>query len=436
MKKYYLAIDLGASSGRHIIGYYDNGELITQEIYRFKNGVTKLDGHLTWDIDGLFDNVVNGIKEAFKQFPKIESISIDSWGVDYALIENDKIKYPVYAYRDSRTAKPIELVHAIIPERQLFEKTGITFQSFNTVYQLYADKLSGRLDGVTDFLMIPEVLNFLLTGIKKKEYTNATTGALVNATTKEFDKDIINALGLPSHLFPTLYEGGEIVGELKPQIQALVGGNSIVKLCLSHDTASAFYIGGKLGGDNSAIMSSGTWSLLGTKESTLHNDDKAFECGFTNEGGINKTYRFLKNIMGMWIINNVCKELNVSPAELAKMATESNYEHTIDVNHNDFFAPESMVSTIKTHLKNSGAPEINCDGDLARCAIASLARLYSESVKFLEEIVQRKLDNIVIVGGGANNKLLNQLTEQYSGKKVIAKPIEATAIGNLEIQMA
>lgn len=436
MKKYYLAIDLGASSGRHIIGYYENDELITQEVYRFTNGVTKLDGHLTWDIDGLFNNVVNGISEAFKLFPNIESISIDSWGVDYALIENDKIKYPVYAYRDSRTEKPIQEVHNLISKRELFNKTGIAFQTYNTVYQLYADKLAGRLEGVTDFLMIPEVLNYLLTGVKKKEYTNATTGALVNATTKEFDKDIISTLGLPSHLFQKLYEGGDVVGSLKPEIQQIVGGNSTVKLCLSHDTASAFYIGGKLGGDNSAIMSSGTWSLLGTKETVLHNGDMAFDCGFTNEGGIDKTYRFLKNIMGMWVINNVSKELNISPADLAKIATESNYDYTIDVNDNDFFAPESMTQTIKAHLAKSGAPELKDDKDMARCAIASLARSYSENVKFLEQIVGRKLDNIVIVGGGAKNKLLNELTEKYSGKKVIAKPIEATAIGNLEIQMS
>lgn len=437
MEKYYLSIDLGASSGRHILGSLNkDGNIDTKEVYRFKNGVMEKDGHLIWDTDALLKNVINGIKEAFKVCPQIESLSIDSWGVDYALIKGDEVCMPIFAYRDGRTQKPIELVHQIISKEELFERSGIIFQPFNTIYQLYDDKLCGRLDGVTDFLMIPEFLNYKLTGVKMKEYTNASTTGLVNATTKEFDKQVIDKLGLPKTLFPDLKEGGEIVGELLPEIQQIVSGNTKVKLCLSHDTASAFYIAGELGGENSVYISSGTWSLLGTKETTLHNGELAYKHGFTNEGGVNRTYRFLKNIMGMWVINNVCAETGVNPAELARLASLSDYDYTVDVNHADFFAPKSMVDTIKKHLQLNGAPMINDIRHLARSVIASLAKSYAQSVAFLETIVDRKFDNIVIVGGGAKNKLLNDLTQKYSGKKVLAYPIEATAIGNLKIQIA
>ncbi len=435
MEKYYLAIDIGASSGRHIIGYKNGNDVETTEVYRFTNGVKEQNGHLVWDIEHIFNEVVNGIRESLKKFPVIQSLAIDTWGVDYALIKDGKPLLPVYAYRDGRTEKSIPEVHKLTSQKYLFERTGIAFQTYNTVYQLYEDKLSGRLDGATDFLLIPELINFMLTGKKLKEYTNGTTTGLVNADTKEFDKEIIKKLGLPSHLFPALHEGGETVGDLLSEIQSKVGGNIPVKLCLSHDTASAFYTAGLLGGESSVFISSGTWSLLGNKQTEKHTDETVRLHGFTNEGGIDRTFRLLKNIMGMWVINNVCKENGFTPKDISALADESDYEYTVDVNHSDFFAPESMTETFKKHIKLSDAPQLKNEKDLSRCALLSLARAYAESVFQLEKDVNKTYDNIVIVGGGAKNVLLNRLTEKFSGKKVIAMPIEATAIGNLRIQM-
>ncbi|MBO6017733.1 MAG: rhamnulokinase, partial [Oscillospiraceae bacterium] len=211
--KIYLAIDIGASSGRHIAGWLENGELKTEELYRFPNGVTELDGHLTWDIDALLGHVKQGIAIAKEKYPEIESLSVDTWGVDYVLMKGNKEEYPCYAYRDSRTEEVIPLVHEKIPFSELYRRTGIQFQPFNTVYQLFADKLAGRLEGVTDFLMIPEYLMYRLCGVKAHEYTNATTGGMVSAETGEFDTAIIETLGLPEHLFCKLQQPGTVIGE-------------------------------------------------------------------------------------------------------------------------------------------------------------------------------------------------------------------------------
>lgn len=435
MKNIHIAVDLGASSGRLIAGYEKKGNgLITEEIHRFLNGVKKENNSLVWDIDAIFGEIIAGLKKAFDKYGEIDSLAIDGWGVDYALVKDGRAIKPVYAYRDGRTETSIKAVHDIIPFETLYERTGISFQPFNTVYQLYADKISGRLDQAQAFLMIPEYLNYLLTGVIKKEYTNASTTGLVNAFTKEFDKEIISALNLKESLFTPLSDGGDTVGRLKPDIAAKVGGNLTVKLCLSHDTASAFYTASKLGGKRSALLSSGTWSLLGIVTDVLHNGKDAEKCGFTNEGGYKRTFRFLKNIMGMWVVNNAAKECGLSPKDFCDAAVNSDYSFTVDVNDADFFAPASMTDTLKKHLLKSGAPLPESTGDLASCVIYSLAKSYAKSVSEMEKIAGQTFDDIVIVGGGAKNGLLNALTEKFSGKKVIAEPIEATAIGNILIQ--
>ena len=229
MAKYYLAIDIGASSGRHIVGWREGGQLKTEEVYRFPNGVTEKDGHLTWDIDALLKHVKAGIEAARAKF-EIESLSIDTWGVDYVLLKGDETVYPIYAYRDGRTESAIPAVHERMAFTELYRRTGIQFQPFNTVYQLYADRLAGRLTGVTDFLMIPEYLLYRLTGVKAHEYTNATTGGMVSAETGEFDPAIVEALGLPKHLFQKLQQPGTFIGEYE--------GIKVV-LCATHDTGSA-----------------------------------------------------------------------------------------------------------------------------------------------------------------------------------------------------
>ena len=239
MQKNYLAIDIGASSGRHIVGWVENGVLRTEEVYRFPNSVRRVDGHLEWDIDSLFFNVKQGIREAFAKYPVIESLSIDTWAVDYVLLKNGQPLYPVYAYRDDRTQAVIPEVHSILPFAQLYARTGIQFQPFNSIYQLYADKKAGRLAEAEDFLMIPEYLLWKLCGVKAREYTNATSTGLVNAQTGEYDPEILKALGLPEAMFPKLTAPGTVLGPLKADIAAELGGQTKVVLCATHDTASA-----------------------------------------------------------------------------------------------------------------------------------------------------------------------------------------------------
>lgn len=239
MHKNYLAIDIGASSGRHIVGWMENGVLRTEEVYRFPNSVRRVDGHLEWDIDSLFVHVKQGIREAFAKHPEIESLSIDTWAVDYVLLKDGQPLSPVYAYRDSRTQAVLNEVHSILPFENLYARTGIQFQPFNSIYQLYADKKTGRLAQAEDFLMIPEYLLWKLCGVKVREYTNATSTGLVSAQTKEYDPEILQALGLPEAMFPKLTAPGTVLGPLKADIAAEVGGQTKVVLCATHDTASA-----------------------------------------------------------------------------------------------------------------------------------------------------------------------------------------------------
>ncbi|HPW53044.1 MAG TPA: FGGY family carbohydrate kinase, partial [Erysipelotrichaceae bacterium] len=271
--KYYLAIDIGASSGRHIIGWKDNEEIHTEEVYRFNNGIIEEDGHLIWDVAYLLREVKKGIKEAKKRY-RIESLSIDTWGVDYVLLKEEKEVLPVYAYRDKRTGRVIDEVHSIIPFEQLYQRTGCQFQPFNTIYQLYADKKQGRLQDVTDFLMIPEYLLYKLTGVKKKEFTNATTTGLVNCESLQFDKFIVERLDLPAALFGRLSQPQEELGYYE--------GIRVV-LCATHDTASA--VEGIPMKDHELYISSGTWSLLGVKTEKPLTDINSMKANYSNEGG-------------------------------------------------------------------------------------------------------------------------------------------------------
>ena len=431
--KYYLAIDIGASSGRHIIGYADeNGKLVTEELYRFPNGMQKQDGHLVWDTEGLLKSVLEGIKACLAKYPKIESLSIDTWGVDYVLMKGDTPVAPTYAYRDDRTAPAIEAVHKILPFEKLFEKTGIQFQPFNTIYQLYDDLTKGRLEGVTDFLMIPEYLMYRLTGVKKKEYTDATTMGMVNAAARAFDMDIVKALGMPEHLFPALSAPGTLLGDLKPEYAAYVGGNVKVRLCATHDTASA--VEGIPMEGNAPYVSSGTWSILGIKSAVPHTDAASCKAEYSNEGGVGYV-RYQTNIMGLWIVQSLQKELcpDVSFGEIAENARKSTFEGIFDVNDARFMAPDSMKAAIDSAFPEGKGPATVSDYFV--CAYRSLADGYRVAISNLEACSGEKFDSLYIVGGGAKNAYLNELTEKAIGRKVLAFPIEATAIGNLRVQM-
>ena len=411
---YYLAIDIGASSGRHIVGWSEDGKLKTEEVYRFANDNESQDG----------------LKAAKEKGLAPSYIGIDTWAVDYALSDSeDKLIGEVYAYRDNRTERATEAVHGIIPFDELYKRTGIQFQPFNTIYQLYADKSSGKIDKAKSMLMLPDYLNFLLTGVKKQEYTNATSTGLVNANTHKWDNDIIEKLGLPENLFGELSQPGTVVGELLDEIQNEVGYNATVILPATHDTASAV-LAAPLD-CKSPYISSGTWSLLGIEQAEARTDEGSRSANYSNEGSINYNFRYQKNIMGLWLIQSVKKELgNLSFEALANMAREKENCGIIDVNDNRFLAPESMIDEInKTLGKNLSSASV------MRVIYDSLALSYAEAIDELEKNTGKKYNTLNIIGGGSRDMLLNELTAKATGKKVITGPTEATAIGNLIMQM-
>lgn len=430
---YYLAIDIGASSGRHIVGWLENNEIRTDEVYRFRNGTKMQNKHLIWDINALFENVKKGIRAAFRKYKNIKSLAIDTWGVDYVLITESGHLTPCLSYRDNRTDSVIEEVHKIIPFEELYARTGIQYQPFNTIYQLYEDLKRNRLSVATDFLMIPEYLSYMLTDVKVHEYTNATTTGLVNAQTKEYDKEIMERLGFPAHLFGELYQPGTTVGYLKPEIAQFVGGQTEVVLCASHDTASA--VEGIPMTENSPYISSGTWSLLGLKVPNAITDEGSCKANYSNEGGVGYT-RYQKNIMGMWVINRLRDELCPEKPfpQIVEEARQSTFNDFVDVNDKLFLAPESMKEAFDKRLENK-ILKPQTESDYFRCAFISLAISYMNALDELKRNSGKNFDTLYIVGGGAKNSLLNELTEQICKIKVKALPIEATAIGNLKIQI-
>lgn len=419
--KYFLAIDIGASSGRHILGWREDGKLQTREVYRFPNGVQQKDGHLVWDIDNLEWQVRKGIDLALESCPEIASLSIDTWGVDYVLLKDGQPIYPVYAYRDSRTEAVIPKVYEKIPFSELYRRTGCQFQSFNSIYQLYDDLERGRLEQADELLMIPEYLLYRLCGVLAREYTNATTMGLVNAQTHEFDTEILETLGYPKRLFPMLSQPGMKLGSYK---------GITCMLCATHDTGSA--VEGIPMKGNEPYISSGTWSLLGVKTPMPITDAESMEANYSNEGGVGYN-RYQKNIMGMWLVNELKRELCPDTAfpEIVKAAQGSSCEILVDANAPEFLAPKSM----KAAFDEKSGSALHTVGDYFRCAYRSLAVCYRGALLELERNTGKTYDKLYIVGGGAKNAFLNRLTEEATGKQVIALPIEATALGNLKVQM-
>ncbi len=429
---YYLAIDLGASSGRHILGSIENGKLLLEEIYRFDNGIKNENGTLVWDIEYLTNEVINGIAEC-KKLGKIPStVAIDTWGVDYVLLDdNEKEILPVVAYRDSRTEGIPEKVDKIIPREELFSRTGIQAINFNTVYQLYCDKQSGKLNNAKHFLMIPDYLSFKLTGIMANEYTNATTGSLVNAKTKNWDEVLIGKLGFNKELFLPLSLPATKLGNLSKEIKERVGFDATVIHAPSHDTASA--VAACPIDDKSVYISSGTWSLIGTENKTPILDFGASQNGFSNEGGVEYRFRFLENIIGMWFFQNIRKNLDKKYTydEMMEMAINSKYDKLINPSDSSFLAPENMVKAVRTYLGDDNLPI----SDVLKSVYLSLAHSYDDAVKTIEKYSNKKIDNILIVGGGSKDKYLNALTSEITGKKVLTGLSEGTAIGNLLSQV-
>lgn len=432
MTSYYLAIDIGASSGRHILGHIENDMLCLEEIYRFDNNIKNENGTLIWDIDNLFSEVKAGIAKCNQLGKLPKTVAIDTWGVDYVLLDeyNKEVLHAV-SYRDSRTQESSKAVGEIITQEELYSRTGIQKQSFNTIYQLYADKLSGKLDKAKHFLMMPEYLSFKLTGEMKNEYTNATTTNLVNAESKQWDKHILDKLGLPEDIFLPLSVPGTVVGDFTEEVKKEVGFDSTVILCPSHDTASAVAACPVDG--ESVYISSGTWSLIGTENSVPVLSEKALEANFTNEGGIEYRFRFLKNIMGMWLFQNIRRNINkeLTYDEMMMLAMESSFTEKINPNAPEFLAPENMIEAVKNYL---GKPDLSLS-DVLSGVYHSLADSYRKAVEEIESISGKEIKSIHIVGGGSKDKYLNKLTAEYTGKKVFTGLMEATATGNLLSQI-
>lgn len=442
MSTYYLAVDIGASSGRHILGSVENGRMALEEIYRFPNGMKEKNGHLCWDVEELFFHIKEGMKQCKKLGKIPASMGIDTWAVDFALLDSeDQPVGDTVGYRDSRTQGMDEKVYEIISPEELYGRTGIQKQIFNTIYQFMAVKEEHPeyLQKAASMLMIPDYFHFLLTGVKKQEYTNATTTQLVSPETKQWDYELIDRLGYPREWFGLLSMPGTVVGPLLPQIAQEVGFTCDVVLPATHDTGSAV-LAVPSNEEDVLYISSGTWSLMGTERKTADCSEDSRKRNFTNEGGYEYRFRYLKNIMGLWMIQSVKKELSAmgqdySFAELCQMASGEVIDSLVDCNDDSFLAPASMIKAVQEFCKNTGCSVPETAGELAAVIYNSLARCYGETVRELEDMTGKHYEKIHIVGGGANADYLNRLTAKYTGRPVFAGPTEATAIGNLAAQM-
>ncbi len=439
MQKYYLAVDIGASSGRHIIAQLADGKIILEEVYRFWNGMEDKQGSLCWDTKRLFQEIVNGLKKC-KEIGKIPSyMGIDTWAIDYVLLdEKDNILGNTYGYRDNRTRGMEDKVYEIISPKELYERTGIQKQIFNTIYQLMSVKVKNPEDmnKAKSMLMIPDYFNFLLTGIKKTEYTNASTTGLLNPHTKDWDYELIDMLKFPRDMFGEISKPGILVGSFTEEIQKEVGFDCQVVLPATHDTGSAVLAVPALD-DNSIYISSGTWSLMGVERKEADCSMESMKENFTNEGGYDYRFRYLKNIMGLWMIQSVKKEVaeEFSYGEICAMASKEKITSIVDCNDDVFLAPESMTKAVQEFCRESGQQVPETVGELAAVIYNSLAKCYKDTIRGLEMVTGKVYDRIHVVGGGANAGYLNELTAKYTKKDVYAGPTEATALGNLAVQM-
>ena len=439
MDRYYLAVDIGASSGRHMLASMQDGKMQLEEVYRFPNGMDDKNGTLCWDVDRLFTEIKNGLKKC-KEIGKIPvSMAIDTWGVDYVLLDqDDRILGDTVGYRDSRTEGMDEKVYEVIPQDELYARTGIQKQIFNTVYQLMAVKESHPeyLEQAESILMIPDYFHFLLTGVKKNEYTNATTGQLVSPKTNDWDYELIEMLGYNPKMFRPVSMPGTVVGEFTEEVQKEVGFNCTVVLPATHDTGSAV-LAVPTNDDDAVYISSGTWSLMGIERKEADCSMESMKANFTNEGGYDHRFRYLKNIMGLWMIQSVKKEFteDLSFAQICEMASKETIPSIVDCNDDCFLAPKSMIKAVQDFCSRTGQQVPETVGEISAVIYNSLAKCYGDTVQEIEEITGKKYSTIYVVGGGSNAGYLNELTAKYTGKKVSAGPSEATAIGNVIVQM-
>ena len=438
--KPFLAVDIGASSGRHILGWKKNGKMVTKEIYRFENQMINKDAKLCWDTERLFGEILEGMKKCRQEGIIPYSMGIDTWAVDFALLDKKgELLGPVVGYRDNRTGGMDKKVYERVPEDELYARTGIQKQSFNTIYQFMAvrEQTPELLEQAEKFLLIPDYFHYRLTGKAVAEYTNATTTQLVNARSGEWDWELIRKCGFPEKIFPKIRQPGTILGELTEEIRKKVGFNCKVVLPATHDTGSAV-MAMPCREDTGLYISSGTWSLMGTEVKNAVCTEESQSGNFTNEGGYDHRFRYLKNIMGLWMIQCLRHEKKdaYSFAELCRMAEEcGDFPSRVNVNDESFLAPESMTEAVKEYCRRTGQRVPESVGELAGVIYQSLAGSYGDTLRELEILLGKKYECIYVIGGGANADYLNTLTARATKRIVYAGPAEATAIGNLTAQM-
>ncbi|MDK1002278.1 rhamnulokinase [Bacillus subtilis] len=434
----YTAIDVGASSGRIMVGELNEGKLDIQEIHRFANGFSQRDGHCLWDIDHLLKQILQGLQKVKTLGYEHCTVGIDTWAVDYVLLDEkgDRLREAI-SYRDRRTDHTIDKLEHTLSKAAIYQKTGIQFQPFNTIYQLFEEdrELLKKTDKI---MMIPDYLGYCLTGKAVTEITNASTTQLLNVSTGNLDPELLEAVSVLEQQFAPLTEPGCELGKLRnewfPDYDLPV---CKVMTVATHDTASAVIAAPGVN-DGWAYISSGTWSLIGVENKTAIITDLALENNYTNERGANNTIRFLKNIIGMWAIQEVRQQLQAdySFQQLAEEAKKTEpFQQFINLNDKRFLNPENMIKEIQHYCRQTRQKIPRTAGELACCIYSNLAIIYAIAIKELETITEKPIEQFHIIGGGARNDFLNQLTADMSGKAVYAGPIEATATGNLLMQM-
>lgn len=436
--KFCAAIDLGASSGRIAVGSLDSGSLVIQEVHRFKHEAKVTDGGgLHWEWSKIVDEVKTGLLKA-QELGEIISVGIDTWAVDYGLldIQGNLIEEP-YCYRDSRTDGLMQSISDSLGAEWIYQKTGIQFMFFNTAYQLHAARNTPAMKSATTFLMLPDLLNYVLSGVQSNDITNASSTQLLNAHSQEWDWELIDKLEIPRSIFPALHKPGVKLGKIKGH--GKLDGISVVAVG-SHDTASAVAGVPLRSTKDSAYISSGTWSLVGLELDAPITSAKALSYNITNEAGVADRIRFIKNVSGMWLLEESLRYwksqgLTLTAADLTRDASQLAREQIINTNDPRFAKPGAMPERIAEYCRETNQKVPNTPAEFARCIFDSLSDAYAQSLRELEDAANVKVKEINIIGGGSSNDLLNQLTADVTGLPVIAGPAEATVMGNLIIQM-
>ena len=456
-KKCFAAVDIGASSGRVLLGWLDGGKMRLEEVHRFVNGQRRVNGHDCWDVEALADEVIAGLRACNATAGATPlSVSIDTWGCDFVLLDGEgKLVGDAVAYRDARTQGVPELVDIAVPSQELYRRTGIQRQSFNTIYQLVAlgQEHPDQLARAERLLTIPDYLNWRLTGVAANEYTNASTTGLLDAASCDWDRELMSRLGIPTGLVEKPVMPGVVLGRLTPEVAEKVGYQADVTLVASHDTGSAF-LAVPARDESSVFISSGTWSLVGVELPEPVTTEGSRRANFTNEGGYQRRYRYLKNVMGLWMSQSVRRELNGVDYVEGKTSNTAKADHevgfgelidaaraagafaaVVDVDDPRFLAPASMIGEIRAACADAGQPVPETTGEVMRTIYCSLVADYHRAVEKLSSLTGRRFTSINIVGGGSQDAYLDELTAAACGLPVFAGPTEGTCLGNLMVQM-